>query len=355
VTALQAQESAQLLTPRPTRFRHQKLRDALRDLPPLGDIPSVATATRELFENGYLDLPLLGEKDTRTRFRCLVELGAHDLSLARLAQGHADALSVLHEAGREPVAKSVYGVWATRSHEQLLRAECTSEGWLLHGELPNCAGINSVDRALILARLPEPMLFDVPRSALGSVEVETYRAVGMAAADSCSVHLERCQLSVDAIAGSPGFFTARRGFWAGAIDVAACWLGGAVGVYRASLNQLSQPIVFDSHAQAHLGAAFASLSAAGQVLHDAAHAIDAGEATAALQRRALWTRHVVEQSCSAVLDHTSRALGDTPMLFDAAHARRIADLPVYLRQNQTERDLASLGELVSKLNDASWL
>jgi alkylation response protein AidB-like acyl-CoA dehydrogenase len=203
--------------------------------------------------------------------------------------------------------------------------------------------------------LPEPMLFDVPRSALGSIEVEPYRAVGMAAADSCSVHLERCQLPVDALVGSPGFYTARRGLWAGAIDVAACWLGGAVGVYRASLNQLSQPLSFDAHAQAHLGAAFASLSAAGQVIHDAAHAIDAAEATAALQRRALWTRHVVEQSALSVLDHMGRAIGDSPMLFDAALARRVADLPVYLRQNQTERDLAALGELVSKLSDASWL
>jgi hypothetical protein len=285
----------------------------------------------------------------------LVELGAHDLSLARLAQSHADALSTLHEAGREPVAKCVYGVWANRSHEQLLRAECTSEGWLLHGELPNCAGVNSVDRVLILARLPEPMLFDVPRSALGSIEVETYRTVGMAAADSCSIHLERCRLPVDALVGSPGFFTSRRGVWAAAIDMAACWLGGAVGVYRASLDQLSRPVAFDSHAQVHLGAAFASLSAAGQVLHDAAHAIDAGENTAALQRRALWTRHIVEQSCFAVLDHTGRALSDTPMMFDAAQARRIADLPVYLRQNQAERDMAALGELVSKISDASWL
>jgi alkylation response protein AidB-like acyl-CoA dehydrogenase len=272
-----------------------------------------------------------------------------------LCETHADAISILHEAGREPVARSVYGVWAGCSVERLMRAECTSEGWILHGELPNCAGVNSVDRALIVARLPEPMLFDVPRSALGSIEVETYRAVGMAAADSCSVHLERCQLPIDAIVGSPGFYTSRRGFWASALDVAACWLGGAVGVYRASLDQLSQPLSFDAHAQARLGAAFASLSAAGQVLHDAAHAIDAGESTAALQRRALWTRHVVEQSCSSVLDHMSRAVGDSPIRFDAAQARRIADLAVYLRQAQADRDLATLGELVGKIDDASWL
>jgi alkylation response protein AidB-like acyl-CoA dehydrogenase len=354
--AVQTTDPTQIPAPKPTRFRHLRLRDdGLRDLAPLGDAVSVASAVRELYERGFLDIPLLGSKDTRTRFRCLVELGAHDLSLARLCQGHANAISILSEANREPVARSVYGVWAGRSTERLMRAECTSDGWILHGELPNCSGVNCVDRALIVARLPEPMLFDVDRSALGNVEVETYRAVGMAGADNCSVHLERCQLPIDALVGSPGFYTSRRGSSASCIDVAACWLGGAVGIYRAGLNQLSQPILFDAHAQAHLGAAFASLSAAGQVLHDAAHAIDAGEATAALHRRALWTRHIVEQSCFSVLDHMSRALGDSPVRFDASHARRIADLPVYLRQGQTERDLASLGELVGKISDATWL
>jgi hypothetical protein len=354
-TALQTQDSPQFLTPRPTRFRHQRLRDALREIAPLDGVASVSSALRELFEQGYIDLPLPGSKETRTRFRCLVELGAHDLSLARLAESHADALSILHEAGREPVQRSIYGVWSGRSREQLLRAECTSQGWLLHGELPNCVGMSSVDRVLVVARLPETMVFDVPRSALGNPDTEPYRVIGLAAAESCSVHLAGCQLPVDALVGSPGFYTSRRGLWSSAIDTAACWMGGAVGIYRSALNQLSSPNTPDPHAQRHIGSAYASLSAAGQVLHDAAHAIDAGESSGALQRRALWTRHVVAQSCINVLDSLNQALSDTPLSFDAGYARHVADLPVYLNQSQCDRDLAALGDLVSKLNDASWL
>jgi len=38
-----------------------------------------------------------------------------------------------------------------------------------------------------------------------------------------------------------------------------------------------------------------------------------------------------------------RAGGTTPLTFDRAHARRAADLVVYLRQHHAERDLAALG------------
>jgi len=317
-------------------------------------VASVASAVRELFEHAWLELPLPGSKDTRTRFRCFVELGAHDLSLARLCESHADAIAILREAGREPAADAVYGVWASDSTASAVRAECTPEGWQLQGELAGCYGVSSVDRALILASSPEPMLFDVPRAALDRLEIEHARAVGLAAADGGRIKLDRCELPVDALVGPPGFQRSRRGRWSGAIGVSAVWFGGAVGAYRA-WQSAKQGAANDPHAQAHLGAAYAAMSAAGQVLHDAAHAIDAGESSEALRRRALWTRHVVETSCLAVLDRMGRALGDAPSSWSAAHARRLADLPAYLRQSQAERDLASLGQLVSSSHEVAWL
>lgn len=337
----------------PPRLRHQRLRDALRALPPLHDVAAVRGALRELFEHGWLDLPGLGSKDTRFRFRCFVEVGAHDLSLARLVESHADAIAVLSEAGREPEPGALYGMWAGRSPQQPLRAECSSKGWLLHGEVTCCPGTSAVDRALIVARLPEPMVFDVPRSALAGVEIEAYPAVGLAQSDQADLLLQGCTLPVEALIGPPGFFTARRGYWAAALGVSACWLGGAVGVYGAWQGEQQQQR--DPHGQAHFGAAFASLSAAGQVLHDAAHAIDGGEGTIALQRRALWTRHVVESSCRDVLERANRALGESPVMREAAQIRRMADLPAYLRQGNAERDLALLGEQVAKLSEVNWL
>jgi hypothetical protein len=42
---------------------------------------------------------------------------------------------------------------------------------------------------------------------------------------------------------------------------------------------------------------------------------------------------------------TGRALGPGPLVLDAEHARRVADLAIYIRQSHAERDLAALGRL----------
>ncbi len=60
----------------------------------------------------------------------------------------------------------------------------------------------------------------------------------------------------------------------------------------------------------------------------------------------------VEAGATEILDRVGRALGPGPMVTDAVHARRVADLPVYLRQSHAERDLATLGELAAE--SAEW-
>jgi alkylation response protein AidB-like acyl-CoA dehydrogenase len=77
----------------------------------------------------------------------------------------------------------------------------------------------------------------------------------------------------------PGEYLQRAGFWYGAIGVAACWLGGARGVaaalYRAVGNEQNSA-ARDPHAQAHLGAVDAGLTAADAVLIATACQVDAG-------------------------------------------------------------------------------
>jgi hypothetical protein len=55
------------------------------------------------------------------------------------------------------------------------------------------------------------------------------------------------------------------------------------------------------------------------------------------------TRAVVETAVDETLNRTARALGPAPLCEDAEHARRVADLTVYVRQSHAERDLEQLG------------
>jgi hypothetical protein len=50
-------------------------------------------------ESGRLNLPQPGAGRTRERWAALAELAEEDLSLARLAEGHTDALAILAELG----------------------------------------------------------------------------------------------------------------------------------------------------------------------------------------------------------------------------------------------------------------
>ena len=50
-------------------------------------------------ESGRLDLPLPGSGATWERWAAFADLAGEDLSLARLGEGHADAIAILAELG----------------------------------------------------------------------------------------------------------------------------------------------------------------------------------------------------------------------------------------------------------------
>ena len=66
---------------------------------------AIAAAFARAVRSGRLDLPLPGSGQTRERWAVLAGLAEKDLSLARLAEGHTDALAILAELGVSPPAR----------------------------------------------------------------------------------------------------------------------------------------------------------------------------------------------------------------------------------------------------------
>jgi len=145
--------------------------------------------------------------------------------------------------------------------------------------------------------------------------------------------------------GGPGWYLERPGFAWGGIGVAACWFGGASALC-ATLRSASAGRG-DDLAALHVGVADVALHAAGSALRLAAEEVDAGRAVGpAGVLLALRVRAVVAEAAEAVLRQVGHALGPAPLAFDETHARRVADLELYLRQHHGERDLAALGRAV---------
>jgi alkylation response protein AidB-like acyl-CoA dehydrogenase len=313
---------------------------------------------RDAVRRGRLDLPLPGGGRTRVRWEALAGLAEEDLSLARLGEGHADALAILDELGGPPPDPGgSWGVWAAEPPGAVLSAAYETgggdPGWRLSGLKAYCSGARVCSHALVTARTPEgPRLFSVVTGGPGYTPVAgTWAAVGMAGSDTLDVRFD----SVPAHAiGAPGGYVERPGFAHGGVGVAACWYGGARGVARTLLTAAETREV-GPHALAHLGAVDIALRTARLALDQAADEIDADpcDHKGLARLRALRVRTLVEQVDREVMDRVGRALGAGPLCHDAEHARRVADLTVYLRQHHAERDQAELGALVAQ-QGAEW-
>ena len=340
----------------PTAGLEAWLRD--RDLAGCGDPVVAADVVRDLVSSGALAPPLPGSGSTGDRLASLAALGRADLVLARLAEGHLDALAILAELGGPgPAAgdrpSGVWGVWAANPPGAGLRADRSGSQWLLSGDKPWCSGAAACSQALVTAQADDGYrLFAVTLDPASAHPVDgTWPAVGMAGSDSRTV---RFRAAAAVPVGEPGAYLDRPGFWWGSVGVAAVWYGGAAGVADA-LVAAHRRRPLNDHALAHLGAVDASLAAARSVLADAARRIDSrpvlvGPGAEALARR---VRAVVERAAAEVLDRVGRALGATPLALDPRHSRRVADLTVFLRQSHAEKDLAALAEAALG-SEVSW-
>jgi hypothetical protein len=87
------------------------------------------------------------------------------------------------------------------------------------------------------------------------------------------------------------------------------------------------------------------------VLAAAAAAVDAGAAGAVQAHR---VRGQIASVCSRMLEICGHALGPAPMVWDEQHARRAADLSVYIRQHHASRDDAAIGAMVMEQGESEW-
>lgn len=315
------------------------------------DVPAAIALATEL--GG--ELPVPGEGHTAHLWSALATVAAADLTVARVLEPHVDALAILGQAGRPSASASsdTWGVFAAEGPGEPLRATADGATYKLSGRKHWCSLGAVLDRALVSARSGERrQLFAVDLRDDGVTAVSgTWVARGLSAVDSGPVDFA----SVPARpVGDPGWYLERPGFAWGGLGVAAIWYGGAVGLARRLLSgAASRPP--DQVALMHLGAVDAGLHAARCLLEHTAGALDAGELTgSAGSRAALRVRQVVALTAEDVLRRAAHSLGPAPLATDEDHARRVADLELYLRQWHAERDQAALGHDVTESLVAPW-
>jgi len=285
---------------------------------------------------------------TAARWHRLAALGEVDLPLAKLVEPHHDALAIVADLDGDPGRPDdIWAVWAAEPPFAVLQAHESTGGWSLTGRKAFCSGATLVSRALVTASTPDgARLFVVALPDYGiTVDAQDHAWVGPGMARAATVTLSFDGVRAEPL-GEAGDYTARPGFWWGAIGIAAIWWGGARGVADV-LEQAHERQ--DAHGRAHLGAVRADLEGLGLIVDAAARAGDSGDLTEHdVERLALVVRQRSSEVVESVLSRVGRALGPGPLAFDADHARRVADLQVFVRQHHAERDLERLGSMETR-------
>ncbi|MDQ0733838.1 acyl-CoA dehydrogenase family protein [Arthrobacter agilis] len=322
-----------------------------------GPVPRALALAAEL----GAEVPLPGSGRTAETWQLLTDLAAADLTVARVVEPHLDALAILDQAGlhRAAPGTGTWGVFAAEAPGMRLDAMPGPDGtWTLSGTKPWCSLADSLDRALVTARVGDggrrTFAVDLRAAGVTADPADAWVSRGLPAVTSCPVRFD----AVDATpVGATDWYLTRDGFAWGGIGVAACWLGGALGVARTLLAALGRRTP-DQIALMHLGRVDAALHETRTLLADAADAVDSGRAGG--QEGALLAARVratAFRCAELVLEAAAHGLGPAPLSFDEDHAARVADLHLYLRQHHAERDDASLGRRILDLSEqaaAAW-
>jgi hypothetical protein len=294
-------------------------------------------------------LPLPGDGATSLRHQRLMEIGREDLALARLAEAHWDAVAILAEAGRRPVANQLYSVWASEKPGEALELKSSASGMAVRGSKMFCSGAGLVDRALVTVGIPMNLLIEIDlRRNAPNVRFDGtgWKTRAFGETNTSDAIFEDVTVTQADIIGNSGWYTDRPGFWHGACGPAACWAGGAVGLVDFAMRQKR----YDAHTLSHLGAMFASNWGLKSYLDQAGEEIDSDPKNVEeAEIRALSLRHLVEQLCTDVLRRIPRAFGPYPLAMDEAVSLRYQELDLYLRQSHAERDLDRLGTRLRQL------
>lgn len=311
----------------------------------MADTASLTAALRTALRAGELTLPFPAEGHTGQRHQALYQFGVRDLSFARLAEAHSDALAILHEARRAPKHDALYGVWASDGPDSRVIVSALPSGWVqLNGRKGYCSGAALLDVALITAREGGCVqLFELPLATPGIEILATdWASPAFAATATHTLLCQQVNLPPSARVGGPNWYLERIGFWHGALGPAACWAGGAAGLVQAARRSHRK----NPHALAQLGALESAEWNLLAMLAQAGQQIDVGkDAVIDAHRRALIVRHLIERCCVEVIDRFGRATGPQLLAFDGAVAQRSAELQLYVRQCHAEKDLENLAGL----------
>lgn len=292
-------------------------------------------------------------------FRALVALGRGDLSVARLFEGHANAVQLVVRLGSPQQrahaldvaeAGGLVGVWGADDPRRPARLDSALG---LSGRKIYASGADIVRLAVVAAKTEDAetqlLLLDGGRLA-DRFDASWWRASGMTATRSFALSLDDLAVDQDDLLGAPGVYERQPFFGGGAIRFVAAQLGGALAVWDAMRDHLAATGRHkDPHQAARLAHVLSDLEAAFSFVQAGYARVAPAigwEYTAADPDCTLVAdaaRVAVEETVERIVPLAIRSIGCAGLMETHPLHAAVRDLMVYVRQPAPDAARVRLG------------
>ena len=345
---------------------------ALAGLATIAPSERMAIAVRHLWQAGMLGGAHLRQATslatgTPLLFTDLLALGRADLSVARVYEGHVNAMQLVARYGSDCQQKraeetadrgGMLGVWGADDPGDPGRLVEAKGNRVLAGRKTFASGAGVVELAVIAVKTEggatQIVLVDGHKLA-GRFDVSWWQPIGMQATNSFAVDLTNITVGKQDLLGSLGDYHEQPFFGAGAIRFVAGHLGGALAVGDATRNHLVQSGRHgDPHQALRLGQMTAELEAAFCYVRAAYVRVAPSIAWTACERSltdpliADSARVHMEGAAERIMALATRTVGCAGLMTTHPLARSLCDLTVYLRQPAPDAAVVRLGKSVGE-------
>ena len=293
------------------------------------------------------------KKKTLQLLQLLKAVGRANLSVARIYEGHINALFLIHLFATTEQKKKwfadaadgcLFGVWNTGNNEAIQMVENHTNTLELRGKKTFASGAGLVNRALVTGYINsgnksgwQMCIVNMNNRSNNGTDYNSWKPLGMASSVSYTVDFTGYQGDVFNLFGEPDNYYQQPFFSGGAIRFCAAQLGGAEALFNNTVVYLKNLQRTDDAYQAVRIAEMATELASGNLwLQQSANNWDKWNEDVTKNNTLIafinMTRTAIERICLRVIELSSKCIGARGLMQPYRMERIIRDLQFYLRQ-----------------------
>lgn len=272
-------------------------------------------------------------------------LGRANLSVARLFEGHMNAVQLIFRYGnlqlKNTIARDIcgadilLGVWGADDPAHPFRFRKEDNAIRLGGAKRFASGLGLVDKAIVIAPGPggEPSMLVVPVDDEMRGDSSGWNMAGMRATRSGRYEFEGLLATGETIVGDEGDYLREPHFEGGIWRYCATHLGGAEALYREMLKSLTaRNRADDTDQRRRIVACATALETSRLWLVRCAEETATNDAEPSKATLSLLARQVTETACRDTIEIVDRALGMAAHEENSPVERIKRDLSLFLCQ-----------------------